>query len=262
MHKIIIFLLIGACVLCSCDKETEPVSDDNSGRDTTLAHEPPIQETYSDVKHTPTDKYSFIQGYVDADVLNTSQNNNSDGELYPCIYVYMDGATYDWNGMCFGDEKHDKHTIEVFKKYSEQLGDTLMPQSEASWHYSPCNITVVFNKITDIEVICNENFDENHKKGSSVSDILTFYGSTPVKYIKRGYTWIGQTRHVPQGISSHYPDLIICNAADIAENDVAFYDGKFLLYFDQLPDNPGSYTFDVVIKFTDKELRNEVTMKF
>ena len=262
MRKVITLLLIVTSVFCACDKETEPLSDNNSGRDTTLVRETTIQETYSDVKNTPTCKYSFIQGFVDADVLYTSQNNNIDGELYPGMYVYMDGATYDWNGMCFGDEKHDKHTIEVFKKYSEQLGDTLMPQSEASWHYSPCNITVIVNEITDIEVICNEDFDENHKKGSSVSDILTFYGSTPVKYIKRGYTWIGQTRHVPQGIRSHYPDLIISNAADIAENDVAFYDEMFLLYFDQLPDNPGTYTFDVTIKFTDKELRNEVTMKF
>jgi hypothetical protein len=157
----------------------------------------------------------------------------------------------------------ERANLAVFKKYSEQLGDTALPKSERSWHYSPNNIDVIINKIEGIEVICNKDFDENHPQGSSVSDILTFYGSTPVKYIKRGYKWMANGKiTIPENMGFNYLETIVSNAAEITNKNFEFYGGQFYLYFTQVPSQPGTYTFDVTIKFADKELKHTVSMTF
>ena len=265
MRVFICLLVFIVCMLCSCDKDSETTTIDIPDKVSPDNHTEKVGPTVSAKGEKHSDEYSFIQVYVDADTLMGMQRNFiDDGNppctyLYPCMYLYLDGKGYDWNGA-YGDDSDN--TWKIFQQYSEQLGDTTMPSSEANWHVCPNSVSVIINKIEGIDVFCNDNFDKNHPKGSSVSDILTFYGSTPAKYIKRGYVWIGLTHKVPQGISTKYPDLIECNAATIADNNVEFYSRQFYLYFDKLPEKNGTYTFDVVIKFVDKELRSVLTMVF
>lgn len=47
-----------------------------------------------------------------------------------------------------------------------------------------------------------------------------------------------------------------------SEKNIQFYDYSFDLSFDKLPEKSGTYTFNVVMKFTDKELKTTVSMQF
>ena len=304
MKSLIYLLLFAVCVFCSCDKDSEKPTTDSDVPENHPVNipNPDVQEDVSERDNRPTDKYCFIQVFIDADTLMGLQDRNIDQKLYPQMTLYMDGAKYDWEGSYgslnylrkvggdnfvfeggFGSSPiyyvtpndevlpvdtdelaaMERANLAVFKKYSEQLGDTALPKSERSWHYSPNNIDVIINKIEGIEVICNKDFDENHPQGSSVSDILTFYGSTPVKYIKRGYKWMANSKiTIPENMGFHYLETIVSNAAEIANKNFEFYGGQFYLYFTQLPSQPGTYTFDVTIKFPDKELKKTVSMTF
>lgn len=240
----------------------------------------------------------YIQAYVDADSVNVFQCTKFEN-LCPCIYLYLEGMVYDWTGFGGYDNYARKVGAEFFvydkgvgslpshyttannevlpvntdelssmvrdnevlyKKYSEQLGDTVY--SNTHGRPDPTALRVIVNKISEINVVCNEDFDAEHPKGSSVSDILTFYGSTPVDYIKRVYKWGERSfDNLPKGVSYVY-ELIKCKASEIAEKNIEFFDYYFFLNFEKQPENSGTYTFDIVIKFTDKELKETVTMQF
>ena len=293
MKTLIYLLLFVACVFCSCNKDenVETKTDDNNS--TAIAQD----DEASGTMIFSSQKGGYIQVYIDADTVYAVQRGDI-GVDYPCLYVHLDGAKYDDKGD-FGYDNYARqvsleaymydngigsfpvgyvtpdgevHSVDteelkrlvnenkdVFKKYNEQLGDTTYPNANMQVPYGH---VVVVNKILGINVVCNEDFDQNHPKGSSVTDILTFYGSSPVDYIKRGYQWGERIfDNLPKGVSYVY-ELITCNAADIQEKNVEFYDDTSFLYFDQLPATPGEYSFDVTIKFADKELKNTVSMTF
>ena len=294
--KTLIPLLLFALCLCACDKESETTANnpsdriDNSTSGVDGQEESPghlwVEESYR----------NYIQVYLDADTVITLQTTDVFTPC-PCISVNFEGMEYDYKGaggavnyahkvgaeeyifdggigsspsnyitaegkvLPIDKDEYEaevKGNYEIFKQYAKQVGDTSFADSDK---LVPFGHTVVVNRITGIDVVCNDDFDNNHKKGSSISDILTFYGSSPAFYVKRGYKWADRNYDLPKGVDYSY-ELVTCNAAEIADKQVEFFDYHFYLYFDQLPDNPGSYTFDVVIKFTDKELRNEVTMQF
>ena len=291
MKTLIYLLLFAVCVFCSCDKE-----ENNAQADSNTSSSNQDEKITGGVEYT-SQKGGYIQVYIDADTVHTVQCGDI-GVDYPCLYVHLDGAKYDDKGD-FGYDNYARqvglesymydngigsfpvgyvtpdgevHSVdteelqrlvnenkEVFKKYNEQLGDTTYPNANMQVPYGH---VVVVNQIQGINVVCNEDFDQNHPKGSSVTDILTFYGSSPVDYIKRGYQWGDRNfDNLPKGVSYVY-ELITCNAADIQEKNVEFYDDTSYLYFTQLPSQPGTYTFDVTIKFADKELKNTVSMTF
>ena len=293
--KTLITLLLFTLCFCACDKDAETstsVSSENK-ENSTIGGE---QEGVSGGFISTESNGNYVQVYLDADTIITLQTTDVFTPC-PCISVSFEGLEYDYKGASgaanyarkVGAEEfmfdggigsapsnyitpegkvlpvdideyaaEKKENYEIFKQYAKQLGDTTFAGSDK---LVPFGHTVVVNIITGIEVFCNDDFDSNHKKGSSISDILTFYGSSPAAYVKRGYKWTERNYDLPKGVGYSY-ELITCNAAVIAENDVDFIDYYFYLYFDQLPDNPGTYTFDVVIKFTDKELKNTVTMQF
>ena len=291
MKSLIYLLLFAVCVFCSCDKE-----ENNAQADSNTSSSNQDEKITGGVEYT-SQKGGYIQVYIDADTVHTVQCGDI-GVDYPCLYVHLDGAKYDDKGD-FGYDNYARqvglesymydngigsfpvgyvtpdgevHSVdteelqrlvnenkEVFKKYNEQLGDTTYPNANMQVPYGH---VVVVNQIQGINVVCNEDFDQNHPKGSSVTDILTFYGSSPVDYIKRGYQWGDRNfDNLPKGVSYVY-ELITCNAADIQEKNVEFYDDTSCLYFTQLPSQLGTYTFDVTIKFADKELKNTVSMTF
>lgn len=241
MKPLIYMLLFAVCVFCSCEKESNPMLQYPSN----FEQEDPLSF-----------EKGFIQGYLDADTVCGWQDHNTEdvSVLYPTMYFWLKGSTYFYNPRWFTE------SCRLYQQYAEQLGDTAFPRTiirERSLEI------VAVNKIAGIEVICNEDFDENHKAGSSVSDILTFKGDSPVNYIKSGYKIHGEKETTPQTFSRAFAyEQIIVNAADISEKNIQFYDYSFDLSFNKLPEKSGTYTFNVVMKFTDKELKTTITMVF
>lgn len=293
MKKFATLLLFVLC-FCACDKDTETSTSVSSGNKENSIIDGE-QEGVSGGIISTVSNGNYVQVYIDADTIITFQNTDVFTPC-PCIAVSFEGLEYDYKGAAgavnyarkVGAEEfmydgvvgsapsnyitHEGKVLpvdmveyaaevaenyEVFRQYAKQLGDTSFTGSNGV----PFGRIVVANKITGIEVICNDDFDEIHKKGSDLSDILTFYGSSPADYVKRGYKWAERNYDLPKGVGYTY-ELITCNVAKISDEEVEFFDNDLYLHFDQLPDNPGTYIFDVTIKFTDKELKSTVTMQF
>ncbi len=245
MKTLIYLLLFAVCVFCSCEKESQPAL--NSYIDNPESEQPLSWET------------GFIQGYLDADTICGWQEHDTDNMsvLFPKMHFWLEGTTY------FDNPHWVTEGSRLYQKYAEQLGDTAFPRTIIRGRDR--REIMAINKILGIEVICNVDFDNDHKAGSSVSDLLTFRGNSPVNYIKNGYKFFGEIETTPQTFSEHHwsaYEEIAVNAAKISDKDVQFYEYYFDLSFDQLPEKPGTYTFDVIVKFTEKELKTTVTMKF
>ena len=241
MKTLIYVLLFAVCVFCSCEKESHPILPE---------YTPEIKQ-----EEPTSSKEGFIQGYLDADRLCGWQEHDTVGGCIPLMGLWLEGEEY------YDNPRWVTESSRLYQQYAEQLGDTAFPQT--IYRDRPNSEIVAVNKIAGIDVICNDDFDENHKAGSSVSDILTFIGNSPVNYIKSGYKIHGEKETTPQTFSRAYVyEKIVVNAAEISEKNIQFYDYSFDLSFDQLPEKTGTYTFDVIVKFTEKVLKTSVTMKF
>ena len=253
---------------------------------------------YPAYRHVPADNY--IQRYVEPSVMNLRQDEAPRDIFLPSISVEIAGVNY--APSCCGEAEYSikigatqfvydyeidpvwpvgyipkddesvvlpidkeemratmKENVMRFNELAKLLGDTCFPGE-----LTPLSNGVINDTIFAIDVICNEDFDENHKKGDSVNDFITFYGSTPYHYVTNGYNWLCEYPFsaVPYGLLGEYRDFIICKVDDIAEQETKYCSEFFHLYFDQLPETSGTYTFDVIVKFTDKELKNTITMVF
>lgn len=292
--KKLIYLLIIYTWFCACDKETESESKTNIEPDEEQSEMPDSSTVApSDIRLMPSKSYidlfikpdSIAVGFANEDHrLENSVHISLVGTCYaPYFYglhnyaqkIGADHFVYDYKTDSILPvgyvPKSDKTTtmpldkselasaidenIKVFTHYSELLGDTSF-----TGEIAPLSNCAIADSISSIDIITNENFDAKHKKGDSVSDIVTFYGSTPYNYVTTGYNWPKQT--IKPSWYYQYNDLVVCKVNEIARMNLKFFSNYFHLKFDQLPDNPGTYTFDVVIKFTDKELKNTVTMQF
>ena len=167
MKPLIYVLLFAVCVFCSCEKESHPLLDYTVET-----------EQEQGIISLAT---GFIEGYLDADALGCSQNivENPDEtlEYQPSVSCWLGGNTY------YDNYKWVTENSRVYSEYASQIGDTAYPQTIYR-HVPRFSEIVVVNEIVGIEVICHEDFDEKHKAGCSVSDIINFRGNSPINYIK------------------------------------------------------------------------------
>ena len=239
-HLLYILAFITICIVsCGRDDDKNDVSHSGGVRDS--------------VKHYPEDgrimSDYYIQVFIDPDTIEVWQKEYYG--LKPYIAVMFDGYQYDCKGWG-GTEDYA-----IFKKHSDILGDSLF-----SGLLIPFSNRIIIGELMEINVVTIDDFDEEHKSGSSVSDIITFYGSSPVDYIKNGYKSTKEySKDLPAGISYVY-DLIKYNASSIGQEKVSYIDYYFFLCFDRLPSSPGTYTFEIEIKLSQKTLKNKVTMEF
>ena len=182
---------------------------------------------------------NFISTYweVGSIVLSHYTQNQSD---LPVIEVSFDGLKYATGSL--------KHT-----QLSEQLGDTCY------YGYSNPTFGVVNDEINSIDIVCNESYDAEHGKGSSLLDIASVVLSSPYNYLKNGYKDEIQEERYDEfynyfavyGISfiPHY-EITYDNLLNISSKCIKFFDLNFYIILTQLPEKHGTYTFDVSIKLS------------
>ena len=242
MKVALVYILIGfviALVSCGQDDDKNDVNPSGSVKDIA------VRGTEDGAVHSDY----YIQVFIDPDTIEVWQTDYYG--LKPSIAVMFDGYGYDSKGSGGTDD------YAIFKQHSDILGDSLF-----SGLLIPFSNRIIIGELMEINVLTNDDFDEEHKSGSSVSDIITFYGSSPVDYIKNGYKSTKEySTYLPEGISFKY-DLIKCNASKISQENVNYIDYHFSLCFDRLPSSPGSYTFEIEIQLSQKTLKNKVTMEF
>lgn len=277
-------LLIVLVFFASCEEETEvPAKNDTT---TTTTTKPNFSTTSKDgetvvsqndeppVDGTVFSKY-YLDVYVDADTIITIQQTFY--EKLPVITVAVEGLQYDsrgWSGKTNYErnggnlaasgkrnaESLQKENFNVFDSIAKLIGDTCFYNSGVPFARSVVNDTIM-----GIEVVCNEDYDDMHKAGCSVSDIIDFYGSSPYEYIQNGYKEI-EPENRPQivfdyGLGTIW-DVTNCNISDIADAKLKYFEDHFYLVFVKLPAQSGTYTFDVSLQLSQKTLKNTVTMEF
>ena len=193
---------------------------------------------------------NFISTYweVGSIVLSHYTQNQSD---LPVIEVSFDGLKYATGSL--------KHT-----QLSEQLGDTCY------YCYSNPAFGVVNDEINSIDIVCNEYYDAEHGKGSSLLDIASVVLSSPYNYLKNGYKDEIQEERYDElynyfavyGISfiPHY-EITYDNLLNISSKGIKFFDLNFYIILAQLPEKHGTYTFEVSIKLSQKTLTGKVEME-
>ncbi len=253
-------LMLGICIIASCEKDAEEASTNDS----TISNQ------------SGTGRYNYIDAYIDADTIEVTQYVHD--KKQPVIWVFVEGMRYDSRGWSGGDNyktnqdsvvpinkdvlaKLKEENRKVFDSIARVIGDTTYP----SMPQIPYSHTTVNDTIVGIDVVCREDYDNAHKAGSSVADIVDFYGSSPYDYIQNGYKDTSPTESFP--VVKDYSlgitwSVITCNIANVADVDMKFLDAQFYLVFDKLPAKSGTYTFDVSVKFSKKTLKNTVTMEF
>lgn len=75
--------------------------------------------------------------------------------------------------------------------------------------------------MSGIELVCLEDINEQYTKGSSVADLFTFIGLSPMKYIESGYTYEATSRDSYR--SGYWPncyELIMKSLDEIESQDL------------------------------------------
>ena len=261
MKRLLQFAMATMMLFAACEKDANVSSDD----DTTAT---------PDV--VSRGHYNYIDAYIDADTIEVTQYVHDN--KHPVIWVFVDGMRYDsrgWSGETNYERAKGSHAVlsqedytklkeenrKVFDSIARVIGDTTYP----SMPQIPYSHTTVNDTIVGIDVVCREDYDNAHKAGSSVADIVDFYGSSPYDYIQNGYKDTSPTEIFPSvnnyklGITWR---VTTSNIANIADVKMKFFDHHFYLVFTKLPAQSGTYTFDVSIQLSKKTLRNTVTMEF
>ena len=77
------------------------------------------------------------------------------------------------------------------------------------------------NDMSGIELVCLEDINEQYTKGTSVADLFTFIGLSPMKYIESGYTYEATSRDSYR--SGYWPncyELIMKSLDEIESQDL------------------------------------------
>lgn len=147
-----------------------------------------------------------------------------------------------------------------FLEFANQYGDTCF-----NGRIVPFSQQAVPDNIVEIDVICNENYNTEHKQGSSLSDITDFYCNSFFGYIQSKYQQ--EPSKATQFMKDNHISLDAfgtknCLIKDVNGENIQLFAPYCYLGFNTLPEKSGTYTFEVTIKLSEKTLKNTVTMEF
>lgn len=127
---------------------------------------------------------SFVAGYVIGDleaVFSSEERGNTisyPGRLsnYKIIIECKKGARYIWQ------DSQGQDSI-LYHNLSVKNNDVAYPNKYTSKFPNLC----FYHNFTDIEVTSNQDYDEQHKAGTSLLDLVYFYTSSCQRYIESNY---------------------------------------------------------------------------
>lgn len=135
-------------------------------------------------------KDSFANSFLKLDSITAEQSKHSEWTIQLKYYGNLNYQR-NWYGYCydFPDNKfYNEENNMIYETMNQRHGDNSYNR------YALADPVYVFNcrnyicfDINTIEVICSEDFDEQHPAGTSLNDLIRFVGITPIPYIKSGY---------------------------------------------------------------------------
>ena len=195
---------------------------------------------------------NMIDSYINADIITVCQGKALDSpKVMPYAYACLLGV----------DITEQSSPIE-FAELSKTISDT-------SWNghaQMPRQYQVVNDSICSIEIISESDYDDIHKAGDNVADIVKFYCSSPYNFIQNGYMATQNdvlTQEMKDyGILLGQYEQLTCFCSKIKDVQTKFFEPHFDLLFTQMPKQSGTYNFELKIELSQKTLKSKFSMHF
>ena len=132
---------------------------------------------------------------------------------------------------------------ELFKRINEENGDYSYSRSRRYWAGFP---TSTYPNILRVNVTCDVDFDESHKAGESLNDILMVEYGSYADFIERGY--VGEKCKKMKVLLSEEPDFRIIQTENLL----------FRLNFMKAPSIiPATYNIKVTVEYADGTMKSD-----
>lgn len=131
----------------------------------------------------------------------------------------------------------------LFKRINEENGDCTYSRSRRYWAGFP---TSTYPNILRVDVTCDVDYDESHKAGELLNDIVMVEYSSYADFIERGY--VGEECKKIKVLLSEEPDFRIIQTEDLL----------FQLNFKKAPSAiPATYNIKVTVEYADGKLESD-----
>jgi len=119
----------------------------------------------------------------------------------------------------------------------------------------PHSTQAVCNCFKSIDLISDRDFDERHKAGASLADIVFLAGASPYDYIRSGYTQQFDWSDAPSFYKENRLDRwynannkpVYIRLSEIGERDLLLLNPMFFLVFESQPTASKSHEFTLTI---------------
>lgn len=131
----------------------------------------------------------------------------------------------------------------LFKRINEENGDCTYSRSRRYWAGFP---TSTYPNILRVDVTCDVDYDESHKAGELLNDIVMVEYSSYADFIERGY--VGEECKKIKVLLSEEPDFRIIQTEDLL----------FQLNFKKAPSViPATYNIKVTVEYADGTMESD-----
>ena len=131
----------------------------------------------------------------------------------------------------------------LFKRINEENGDCTYSRSR---RYGPRLPASTYPNILRVDVTCDVDYDESHKAGASLNDIIMVEYSSYADFIKRGYVG-GECKRI-KVLLSEEPDFRIIQTEHML----------FQLNFKKAPSViPATYNIKVTVEYADGTMESD-----
>ncbi|WP_300750088.1 hypothetical protein [uncultured Alistipes sp.] len=177
----------------------------------------------------------FIQDYVEAEKITAFADNES-GMGFVAEGTLIDGTLL---ASTYGDTGFNSHI-------------------------APHSTQVIANQFISMELVCDSDYDDQHKAGSSLADIVFLAGASPRDFIRSGYLSSFDWNLAPEfyvgnrSFASYHAKYapVYLRLSEIDGDSLMLLDPRFFLVFTTPPTSGAAHSFTLTI--TDnkgKEIR-------
>ncbi len=161
-------------------------------------------------------------------------------------------------------ENIDSEVRMTFKGKIDTSGETFDALSQyyhdLSYNrYTVCGPRIAVNdSISKIEIKTVADFDATHPAGSDITDLVACEYVSYYNYIQDGYKLSGAKRDWPQEWHEYSEiegaEMNKKNLADISYDNTKLLAPNLMLKFKKHPSKSGEYSFNMIIRFKEREL--------
>ena len=120
---------------------------------------------------------------------------------------------------CYNDE--DSQQKDRYDQLAAYYGDVNFNRTVTLAIFNAIGNIMPAEDMSGIELVCLEDINEQYTKGTSVADLFTFIGLSPMKYIESGYTYEATSRDLYR--SGYFPncyELIMKSLDEVEPKDL------------------------------------------